>query len=373
MKNLKFVFWWDSPCKGMINVLKYACEEYSPESIAITGDTGNYRKSMGWCDVQECFNNHIIVQEANWIEDTTRLFNKYHDYIHVFNGITRKYFIHLIDRCCSENVPFFIMSEAYSNLEFGLKKVIKNIYINCYLPFKVRPIAKKSLGVFCLSGKKKCDLKQFNHLGFSKKRIVPFGYWTEPSDYKYSKRDNKLHILCPGVLKKYKGVDLLIKAISLLNKEGKAENFVVHITGNGVEKEHLLSMVHKEGLENIILFHGALNEEDYQELLSYIDILVAPGYVEPWGIRINEAIQRGQIVICSDGLGAYYLINESKGGEVFKSGDANELSEKIYQICSLSSEQINELKLNNINYSKNISCHKKAEELYGNLCKLMQL
>lgn len=150
---------------------------------------------MGWCDVQQCFNNHIIVKDTNWISDTNKLFDEYNDYIHVFNGITRKYFIHLLRRCVAEDVKFAIMSEAYSNLEFGYKRLIKKIYLNTYLPFKVMPFAKKSLGVFCLSGKQDRDLKQFRRLGIAKDRIVPFGYWTEPSAYEHIRKDDKIHIL----------------------------------------------------------------------------------------------------------------------------------------------------------------------------------
>ncbi len=366
--NPKYVIWWDSPCKGMINVLKHFCETYSKESIVVTGGTGNYRKSMGWCDMQQCFDNHIIVKEDNWEKDTLSLFNKYHNCVHVFNGITRKYFIHLIRRAVAENVHFAIMTEAYSNLESGYRRWLKKLYINCYLPFVIRPIARKSLGVFCLSGKG--DLNQFRHLGFAKNKIVPFGYWTEPRAYTYNSIDNKIHILCPGVLKRYKGVDVLIHAIATLKKKGKVDGICIHVTGNGPEKTNLMELAQNLDVVDVIEFHGALNEQDYQELLSYIDILVAPGYVEPWGIRINEAIQRGQIVICSNGLGAFYLIEESGGGLIFRSGDAQDLAGKIDGIISLPPGEIDKLKKKNLTFADNISCYNKAGELFQELNRL---
>ena len=367
--NIKFVIWWNSPCKGMINVLKYFCQIYSNNSIIITGETGSYRQSMGWNNLQKCFNQHILVPDTHWKEDTLKLYYKYHDYIHVFNGITRPYFSHLIDLSCKEKVPFMIMTEAYSNLEFGLKRQIKKLYLNWYLPLKVRPISKKSLGVFCLSGKSISNIKQFKHLGFKENTIIPFGYWTEPPKYQYEPIDDKIHIICPGVLKPYKGVDVLIKAISELNKQG-ITNYICHITGNGIQQEYLISLVKQLKVQNII-FHGALSENDYAQLLSHIDILVAPGYFEPWGIRINEAIQRGQIVICSDGLGANYLINESKGGDVFKSGDFIELSKLLYKYLSMSKETLDKIKFNNLEYSENISCTNKAGELYNQMLYLI--
>lgn len=370
MKNLKFVIWWDSPCKGIINVLKYFCVEYSPNSIVITGDTGTYRQSMGWDNVSKGFEQHIVVPDDNWKEDTLKLFYQYHDYIHVFNGITRVYFSHLIHLSCKEHIPFIIMTEAYSNLEFGLKRQIKKLYLKYYLPLKIKPIANKSLGVFCLSGKGNTNIDQFRHLGFKENTIIPYGYWTEAVQSNYKAIDDKVHIICPGVLKPYKGVDIFIKAISEINKHG-ITNYACHITGNGTERKYLISLVKQLKVQNVT-FHGALSENDYAKLLSCIDILVAPGYFEPWGIRINEAIQRGQIVICSDGLGANYLIEESKGGDVFKSGNFVELSELLRKYLTMSKESLDKIKLNNINYAKKISCKKKALELYNQMLYLVE-
>lgn len=117
-------------------------------------------------------------------------------------------------------------------------------------------------------------------------------------------------------------------------------------------------------ISDIVSFHGVLSESDMNALLKNIDILVAPGYREPWGIRINEAIQRGNAVICSDGIGASTLIEEGKGGSVFRSGDYIDLYSKLKEYF-VSNNKLSKAKSNNLVYKERISCKVKAIELYN--------
>lgn len=369
---MKIVFWWNIPCAGMIGVLKSYCEVIDNSAVVVTGTLSTSRKSMGWADKGKLFSSHIVLSDDEWDSRSREILNRYSDRLHVFNGITHPpRIMRVINHAITEGIKFCNMSEAYSNLSFGLKGVIKSMYIRYYLPHTVRHIAMHSSGVLCLSGGDLDKLKQFERLGFPRNLIFPFGYYTdEDTSYHYQPAlDGKIHLLCPGLLEKYKGVDILIKALHIVANQG-IQNYVCHITGKGQQESYLKSLVAKYNLESYVIFEGVLDVNKYDELLSHIDILVAPGRVEPWGIRINEAIQRGNVVIVSDGLGAAELVNTSKGGAVFKSGNINSLAKIIKQFL-ISKNKIATAKQNNLNYKNNISCRTKAQCMHNILKKIM--
>ena len=128
-------------------------------------------------------------------------------------------------------------------------------------------------------------------------------------------------------------------------------------------KNRLHRMISREKLDDVVILHGVLKEEEYCRLVEHIDILVAPGRNEPWGIRVNEAIQRGQAVIVSDKLGASTLIEKSGGGAVFHSGSVFDLCTKLKPfLCS--SQSLTMAKKSNLIYKEQISCVVAAKRLH---------
>lgn len=367
---MKIVFWWCIPCVGMIDVFKEYVENIDSSAIVITGVLNDFRKSMGWDDNGKLFENHLLLEDDEWTTKGIELLNQYSDRLHVFNGLCyNENFASLTKYAIKKGIKYCNMSEAYSNLNKGFKRIVKPLYIKCYLPLKLRDIAKHSSGVICLSGRKPTTLQQFQTFGFKSEDIYPFGYYTQENNLvDYKPIDDKVHIICPGRLSKYKGVDLLIEAMSLVKKRGY-HNVVCHITGQGAELANLRELALRLDVDDLVRFEGVLNSDDYNTLLSHIDVLVAPGRVEPWGIRINEAIQRGNAVIVSDLIGAAELIEESEGGYVFHSGDSKDLASKIELLVS-NPDNLSRSKKNNEQYKEKISCRYKATELAGYLQKI---
>lgn len=371
---IQTVFWWNIPCAGMINVLKAYCNEIDPDCIVVTGQLSHSRKAMGWEDFGTLFNQHRIIPNDEWIETGCKLLDEYSDRLHVFNGITYpKRMTELIQYASKKRIAFCNMSEAYFNLENGWRKIFKEIYLKHFLPYRTRLIAKKSLGIICLSGGSNRDLKQFQTLGFKSRDIYPFGYYTHAeNDIKHSPaRDGKIHLLCPGLLEPYKGVDILIRALYKISSKG-IKNFICHITGKGSMLKKLQLMIDDFGLNDCVKMEGVMDNAEYSRLLSCIDVLVAPGRVEPWGIRINEAIQRGQAVIVSDGLGASVLVKESRGGEVFHSGNHNELANAIVNLV-VNPEKLATAKENNLRFRHKISCGVQAKRLHSHIVDITRI
>lgn len=364
MNKSKVVFWWNIPCAGMMGVLKAYAENVDPTATVVTGELSQSRKSMGWEDRGKSFANHIILADDEWDTEGKRLLDEYSDRIHIFNGITyTDRMRRLINYAIEKNIRFANMSEAYFNLEHGWRKLLKSAYIGYIVPLKARKVSAHSLGAICLSGSSKRDMRQYKRLGF--KNVYPFGYYTDDDQkYKYEKNlDGKIHILCPGLIEYYKGVDVLVKALGIIKRQG-IDNFVCHITGKGSEINNIRRLIDGFALNANVVLEGVLDSESYDSLLSYIDILVAPGRVEPWGIRINEAIQRDNVVIVSDGIGANTLISESGGGKVFESGNPLDLADKLLPYL-VSDEGLAKDKRRNEAFKDRISCLSQAMRLAG--------
>jgi len=326
---MNIVVWWNIPCKAITGVFNELSKIKDVNLILITGQLNTNRIEMGWEDNNINAINYISLKDDEWEIKGKIILEKYSEYLHVFNGFYYpKRMNNLISLAIKKNIQFGIFTEAPSNNSRGFKQLAKNIYHNYILPIRAYKIAKSSCFVFCLSGSDSLEHRKLQRLGWKKEKIIPFGYFSEDI-YNISHRNANFtpEIFCPGNLVPHKAVDILIKALKVVEEQNI--EFKCHITGQGPEKEKLMQLTKKLGLDDKVTFHGVLNQVDFNDLQKKMDILVAPGIIEPWGIRINEAIQCGQVVIVSDRIGAKELIMSSGGGNVFQSGNYVDLSNKL--------------------------------------------
>ena len=372
---MRFVFWWNIPCKGMIGVLREFCK-LEPESVVYTGETSAHRLAMGWSKQSSLFPQHTIIKnlgQSQWRQDLERLFAGHRNDFHIVNGLVNSIFSPLLDDVIRSRTPYATMAEAPCNMYDGVRWLAKTALSPILQPWRHRRFAATARAFISLSGEKKHDLRNIEKLGFSRERIFPFGYYTDADpNFVYSPaEDGKIHLLCPGLLEKYKGVDILILAIRELHRRG-VSGFHCHITGNGSRRNELEALVDKSAIREVVTLHGALDEKTYQKLLRNIDILVAPGRREPWGIRINEAIQRGQAVVTSDGLGASTLIERSGGGVVFKSASVDDLCAKLETLL-IDRRALAATREKNRMFAPQISCETAAKRLHEILRKNVSL
>lgn len=81
------------------------------------------------------------------------------------------------------------------------------------------------------------------------------------------------------------------------------------------------------------LFTGWLSRAEMQERLGRLLVLVVPSYwYETYGLIVTEAAAAGVAVIVADGGAAAELVEHGVTGYRFRSGDANDLAEKIQDL-----------------------------------------
>jgi glycosyltransferase involved in cell wall biosynthesis len=103
-------------------------------------------------------------------------------------------------------------------------------------------------------------------------------------------------LLYVGQLIARKGVEALLKAAAILQREGR--EFSLLLVGNGCDKEALERLAVDLELQNIY-FRTALPPDKMPAAYRSGDILVFPTLEDVWGLVANEAVLSGLNVLCS--------------------------------------------------------------------------
>ena len=102
----------------------------------------------------------------------------------------------------------------------------------------------------------------------------------------------------------------------------------LELIGDGSERAKLEEYCKEHNLD-CVKFLGTQKQNDVPKLLSSRDVLVLPSIYDGWGAVVNEGLQQGLYMICSDKCGAKDLLLDPRCGVVFHGGDTKDLAEKL--------------------------------------------
>ena len=155
---------------------------------------------------------------------------------------------------------------------------------------------------------------------------------------KWEINKEKKIILVPGRLTSWKGHELLIEAINLVNVELGYEAFHVIILGSdqgrNLYKKKLIRLTEKYRLTNQIKFIDHCKDMALAYKVS--DIVISPS-IEPeaFGRVAVEAQSMEKLIIASNIGGSNETIIDEKSGFLFESGNPNSLSKKILKVITM--------------------------------------
>lgn len=160
----------------------------------------------------------------------------------------------------------------------------------------------------------------------SKVSYLPLFVQGNPSDVIRKPEENTL--LFVGRLSKEKGVDVLLKAVQIAQKDIPSLRLL--IIGDGPEKRSLLHLTEKLQLGNRVKF---LNQLSHNEIGSYYQKAVASiipsSWIENCPMVALEAINAGCPIIASKSGGLIDLVQEGTTGYLFDRNNAEMLAKKI--------------------------------------------
>jgi len=121
-----------------------------------------------------------------------------------------------------------------------------------------------------------------------------------------TKYSAKINLLFVGRLVPYKGADMLIEAISLLEPTIK-NKIILTIVGDGSERDGLEKKVQNLNLGEIVDFTGWVDQQDTLKYYRVSDVFCFPSIREFGGAVVLEAMANGLpcIVVNNGGIGEY--------------------------------------------------------------------
>jgi glycosyltransferase involved in cell wall biosynthesis len=175
----------------------------------------------------------------------------------------------------------------------------------------------------------------FKDKGWDTKKIhhIPHGV-----DYKYINKFRNKKIISrnivfgyTGVIAKFKGIDLLIKAFSAVPSSKISLKIYGNIVYDPFFNKEFIQMVHED--ERIHLM-GAYSHDELPRIMSGIDIVVVPSTtIDCYPLVVLEALAYEVPVIASDIVGsAYESIRHGENGMIFPIQNKSELKEIIREI-----------------------------------------
>lgn len=170
-------------------------------------------------------------------------------------------------------------------------------------------------------------------------------------------------VLFLGRIVPRKGLDLLIRAIALLN----VKNVYLIVAGDGVHKSDCKRLAANLNLVDKVKFIGKIQPNSRAAYFRASDVFVLPSYtlggtIEAWGLTVNESLEQGTPVVATNAVGAAYDLLDGECGTMVEENNVRELAEAIrHYIVKPKSEQVS--KYCNERYEK-FSVKKMANEFY---------
>ena len=137
-----------------------------------------------------------------------------------------------------------------------------------------------------------------------------------------------------GRIEPYKGTDVLVRALSLLPKQGSVCLLVV----GGSEGERSVDWLREEarasGVSGLVDWRGAVPQGALPAYYAAADVCVVPSLHETFGLVALEAMACGTPVVASDAGGLRELVRHGEDGLLCKPGDAAALAEALAVVLS---------------------------------------
>jgi len=136
---------------------------------------------------------------------------------------------------------------------------------------------------------------------------------------------NGVHCLVVARLVDFKGVDIAVKAFTLL----KDKQIFLHIFGDGPLRPCLGRFIEENGLSGKVFLHGVKPNELILEYMRACDVFILPSRREGLSSAILEALSCGVPIIASNVGGNRYVVVNGFNGFLYSKENHEELAKAI--------------------------------------------
>lgn len=189
-----------------------------------------------------------------------------------------------------------------------------------------------------------------NFIDKGKIRAIPLG--VDLDIFKYALPPQNHDILAVGWHIKRKGFDYLIEAMPTILKE--CPDAKLHVTSDGPQTSNLRMLVKKLNLNNSVIFHGRVNEEEILRLYKQCRVFCHPSLSEGFCHTTLEAMATGRPVVSTNTVGSE-MVEDGKTGFLVPTADSDTIADAILKIFSD----------DNLTYKMGVEARKRVEEEYN--------
>ncbi|HXE59010.1 MAG TPA: glycosyltransferase family 4 protein [Gemmatimonadales bacterium] len=135
-----------------------------------------------------------------------------------------------------------------------------------------------------------------------------------------------------GRLKRYKGVEIAIRALALARRT--RPDLFLEIAGTGDDRPRLEALVRRLGVGDAVRFHGFVPEAEKLRLLRTAWANLFPSPKEGWGITNVEAAACGTPSLASDSPGLRDSVRAGETGFLVPHGDVAALAGRMLELAA---------------------------------------
>jgi glycosyltransferase involved in cell wall biosynthesis len=145
-------------------------------------------------------------------------------------------------------------------------------------------------------------------------------------------RADRPTFLYVGRLKRYKGVEIALRALSTARQT--RSDVMLDIAGQGDDRRRLEAIARSGGLGDAVRFLGFVPDDEKRRLLRRAWAVVFPSPKEGWGISNVEAAACGTPALASDSPGLKESVRHGVTGYLVPHGDAGALAERMLALAA---------------------------------------
>lgn len=299
------------------------------------------RKAQGWTRPDFSTLDVRLLNPRGGLRIVSRALREHSDCIHLFGSPFDNWrFMLALYRAVRMGLPVYLISEPYSPIAAGYLDDRRRLLNS--IKARLRPwlyrlygwtISERIQGVFAISP---LAVAQYRAIGIPASKIYPFGYFV-PSDRPprpdqvRQARTAGCKAVFVGNLIVRKGLTELITAAKHLRASGVDLRIDAYGAGDPTDFDF-------DG--EAVRYAGRIPFGKAQSVIADYDFLVLPSRYDGWGVVVNEAVQAGVPVICSDRVGAGAFVRKWGCGIAYPADSSDGLEGSLRSLATSPSTRL---------------------------------
>lgn len=175
-------------------------------------------------------------------------------------------------------------------------------------------------------------------------------------------------LLYLGRLKRYKGIDQIVRALRRLRDRGVPARLL--IAGRGEWEGRLRALAAEVGVADRVRFLGFVTDQEKRSLFRRAWANVFPSPKEGWGITNLEAAACGTATIASDAPGLRESVRDGVSGLLVPHGDVEALASAMESLVT-SPARVEQLGAGALRFARSFTWDRSADETEQHLTRVL--